>query len=175
MRILIIGFLALMSWSALSTYVYVCKIRGFCYEQSPLPVIFASPLEVLVSDSIPGPTSKEKTQIPENLVVYFEFDKSEFTCDSISKNYSKESNTFLQKNSLAKIQITGYTDATGSANYNKNLGYMRAQTMRMFFERKGIPPKKIILVSKGEIEPAEDNNTAAGRAKNRRTVITINN
>jgi outer membrane protein OmpA-like peptidoglycan-associated protein len=45
--------------------------------------------------------------------------------------------------------------------------------MQHYFERKGILSNKIIIESRGEKDPADDNNTSAGRANNRRTVITI--
>jgi flagellar motor protein MotB len=38
-----------------------------------------------------------------------------------------------------------------------------------------MPASKIIIESRGEKEPADDNNTDSGRAKNRRTVLTIKN
>ena len=175
MRILVIGFLALISWSTFSTYVYVCKIRGFCYEQSPLVINTASPVKTAVNDSIPGPLVLDKISVPENLVIYFAFDKSDYTNDSMADKYFTLSNSYLQKNPKSKLSITGHTDAIGSENYNQNLGYMRAQTMKLYFVRKGIPVNKIIMASRGEKEPAAANNSISGRAKNRRTVITINN
>ena len=41
MRILFIGFLAFIAWSALSTYIYVCKIKGLCDE----PVAIATQMQ----------------------------------------------------------------------------------------------------------------------------------
>jgi OOP family OmpA-OmpF porin len=73
------------------------------------------------------------------------------------------------------LSITGYTDAIGSNDYNQALGYRRAQRMLHYFESNGVPPPKITIESYGEKEPAADNNTIEGRAKNRRTVITIKN
>jgi OOP family OmpA-OmpF porin len=78
---------------------------------------------------------------------------------------------FLNKD--ATLNITGHTDAVGSEAYNQTLGYSRAQSVQEFFEGKGMPSSKIKIESKGEKEPAEDNNSVSGRAKNRRAVITI--
>ena len=186
MRILLIGLIALISWSSLSTYIYVCKIREFCNEPASALISSVSPLEAVVPDSIPDPIVLEKSitdppmaegpaqPIPENLVIYFAFDKSDFTDDSKTDKYFAESKVILEKNSGFKMSITGHTDAIGSVSYNQKLGYLRAQTMKLYFMRKGVSSKSIILESRGENEPAVENTSISGRAQNRRAVITIN-
>lgn len=79
----------------------------------------------------------------------------------------------MDQNLQSRLSITGYTDALGSDEYNLALGYRRAQSLQNYFERKGIPANKIIIDSKGEKQPADDNNTKEGRAKNRRSEITL--
>jgi OOP family OmpA-OmpF porin len=71
------------------------------------------------------------------------------------------------------LSITGHTDAIGSDEYNQALGYRRAKSVQHYFESKGIPANKIIIESKGEKEPADNNSSVTGRANNRRTIITI--
>jgi outer membrane protein OmpA-like peptidoglycan-associated protein len=169
MRILVIGFIAFAFWSALSTYIYVCKIKGLCYE----PIAMQS-AAISSNDTSAKPLVQEKVVIPDKLVVLFAFDKSEFISDSETDNYFNESSLFLAHDSLASLSITGHTDAIGTDVYNQALGYRRAQSMQQFFEKKGIPANKISIVSRGEKEPVADNNTKSGRANNRRAVITIN-
>jgi OOP family OmpA-OmpF porin len=81
----------------------------------------------------------------------------------------------MLRNSDAGLLITGHTDSKGSDEYNKALGYRRAQSVQLYFETKGFPPGKITIDSKGEKEPAEDNITDEGREKNRRTSVKIKN
>jgi OOP family OmpA-OmpF porin len=107
------------------------------------------------------------------MITYFAFDKSDFISNTETDKYFDESNAYLDQNSKAMLSITGYTDAIGTEIYNQALGYRRAQSMQHYFERKGILSNKIIIESRGEKDPADDNNTSAGRANNRRTVITI--
>jgi OOP family OmpA-OmpF porin len=45
--------------------------------------------------------------------------------------------------------------------------------MKQYFESKGMPENKIKIESRGEKDPADDNNTTDGRANNRRTIIAI--
>jgi len=173
MKILIIGFLVLFSWSALSTYIYVCKIKGLCNEQDTIETGVVNPDEIPAGDTLSKPLVSEQAVIPENLIIYFAFDKSEFASDAETDKYFDESDAYMDQNSQARLSITGHTDAIGYDGYNQALGYQRAQRVQHYFESKGMPANKIITESKGEKEPADANNTSAGRANNRRTVITI--
>jgi outer membrane protein OmpA-like peptidoglycan-associated protein len=173
MKILTIGFLVLFSWSALSTYFYVCNIKGLCNEQETIETGAVNPDDVIAGDTLLEPLVSEQAVIPENLIIYFAFDKSEFSSDAETDKYFDGSNAYLDQNSQARLSITGHTDAIGSDDYNQALGYQRAQSVQQYFESKGMPANKIISESKGEKEPADVNKTSAGRANNRRTVITI--
>jgi OOP family OmpA-OmpF porin len=174
MKILFIGFLAFISWSAMSDYIYVCKIRGLCSETKTIQVYDINPRDIKTDDTLKLPLAKVQAVKPGNIVFYFEFDKSEFNDKSGADKYFAESTKYLDENAKAKLSITGHTDAIGSLEYNQALGYRRAQSIQKFFESKGMPADKFILESKGEQQPVDNNNTDSGRAKNRRTEITIN-
>jgi len=174
MRILLIGFLAFFTWSAVSTYYYVCKIKHLCNGHETIMVDTISIKPAYVSDSVNIAGLKEMAEIPGILTVNFEFDKFDFTPDASTEDYYDRSKAYIDLNSDVNLIITGYTDAIGTEEYNLALGYRRAQTMQNYFERKGLPAAKITIESKGEKEPVDDNSTDKGRANNRRTVITIN-
>jgi len=174
MRILIIGFISFFIWSAVSTYYYVCKIKDFCIDHETIQVDTISTKPAFVSDSLTTPEFQKMAEIPGVLTVNFAFDRYDFTPDSSTDNYVDKSKAYIEQNSEVNLSITGYTDAIGSEKYNQALGYRRAQTMKNYFERKGMPAAKITIESKGEKEPVDDNSTDKGRANNRRTVITIN-
>jgi outer membrane protein OmpA-like peptidoglycan-associated protein len=173
MKILIIGFLVLFGWSALSTHFYVCNIKGLCNDQVTSPISKTTKIDVTTNDTLNKPVMVEQPLIPESKMIYFAFDKSEFNSETITEKYINESNKYLNQNLQARLSITGHTDATGSDEYNQALGYRRAQSVQHYFESNGIAANKIIIESKGEKEPADNNGTESGRAANRRTVITI--
>jgi outer membrane protein OmpA-like peptidoglycan-associated protein len=173
MKILIIGFLVFLGWSSLSTYVYVCKIKGLCYEAGPVAIGKLPGAEVFVADTSSKSLIQKKEVKPQDLLIYFGFDKSEFHFGSEANRYFEESMKYMFQNTEASLNITGHTDAIGSDEYNQALGYRRAKSVQKFFEDKGMPSAKIVVLSKGEKEPAEDNKTISGRAKNRRAVITV--
>jgi outer membrane protein OmpA-like peptidoglycan-associated protein len=156
MKTLIIGFIVFLGWTGLSSYIYVCKIKGLCSEHDSLPNTLA-----------------ERPAMPDKLLIYFAFDKSEFISDPDLTKFYDASITYMFHNTDAGLRIIGHTDAKGSDEYNQALGYRRAQSVQNYFESKGIPAEKITIESKGEKEPSEDNNSEEGRAKNRRVIVTI--
>lgn len=173
MKIFIIGFLAFSAWSALSTYIYVCKIKGLCDEPVALQISTVGQKDVIAGDTIRKPLMQEQVVIPNDLIIHFAFDKSDFISDAETDKYYDESNAYLNINSQARLNITGHTDAIGPDAYNQALGYRRAQSMQQYFESKGLPANRIIIESEGEKKPVDDNNTTSGRANNRRAAITI--
>ncbi len=169
MRILIIGLIVFVGWSALSTYIYVCKIKGLCIQPQTTLVEAVDPNSILITES----KMEEKTIIPKDMVIYFAFDKSDFNVGEEFRIYFENSNAYLQKHTQAKLNITGHTDAVGTIEYNQALGLRRANALRTHFENMGMPASWIEIDSKGKKEPAADNSSDQGRAKNRRTVVTI--
>ena len=162
-----------IAWSSLSTYIYVCKIQGLCDAPQTIELNAVTQEDVISEEPIPEPTVQVNVILPKDLVIYFAFDKSEFNPDSQTGNYIHESKAYLDQNLQARLSFTGHTDAIGSDAYNQALGYRRAQSVLHYFESKGMTAMNSVVESTGEKEPADDNNTAAGRANNRRTVVTI--
>jgi OmpA-OmpF porin, OOP family len=74
----------------------------------------------------------------------------------------------------SKIDAVGYTDNVGSNDKNLVLGQKRADFAKAYLVSNGIPAERIISTSKGATSPIGDETTAEGKAKNRRTVVTIN-
>jgi outer membrane protein OmpA-like peptidoglycan-associated protein len=174
MKILIIGFVALSAWSSFATYLYVCKIKGLCDGPIAMQITSTKVINDIAPEPAKKPLVQEKISAPKDLTTYFAFDKSDFNSNAVTDKFFDESNAYLNQNSQAMLSITGYTDAIGTDEYNLALGYRRAQSLQHYLENKGILENKILIVSKGEKEPADENNTSAGRANNRRTIITIN-
>jgi len=174
MKILTIGFLVFVSWASLSTYLYVCKIKGLCNEREAILISTVKVKDEYTADSLPN-TLAAKPVMPENLLIYFAFDKSAFQSDSEISRFHDALLTYMYHNSKAGLLITGHTDAKGSDEYNLALGYRRAESIKDYFKGKGIPDEKITIDSKGEKEPVENNSSDEGRAKNRRATVTIKN
>lgn len=76
----------------------------------------------------------------------------------------------------AKIYVSGHTDATGSADVNKQLSEKRADNVKQFLtEVAGIPADRIVAEGYGKERPVASNETVEGRALNRRIEVLILN
>jgi outer membrane protein OmpA-like peptidoglycan-associated protein len=72
------------------------------------------------------------------------------------------------------IVLAGHTDSTGTEKYNARLSLQRAKAVESYLtEKHGIPPARIIVKSYGESAPLATNETAEGRARNRRVELLV--
>jgi outer membrane protein OmpA-like peptidoglycan-associated protein len=72
------------------------------------------------------------------------------------------------------IEVAGHTDSVGSEDSNRQLSYYRATSVgRYLRETGGIDFDRVMEVGRGEGSPIADNNTAEGRALNRRVELTL--
>ncbi|GAC1589196.1 MAG: hypothetical protein NVS3B19_09120 [Ginsengibacter sp.] len=124
----------------------------------------------------------------EAFTVNLEFDPAKtFVLDNVEFDFGKanlrpESTPtldnlvdYLQRRSTEKIEIGGHTDNKGSDAKNLQLSLERAKTIVAYLVAKGIDPSRLTAKGYGAMEPIEDNNTEAGRQKNRRTEVKIIN
>lgn len=80
---------------------------------------------------------------------------------------------FLQAYPKREVQIDGYTDNVGSADYNQGLSERRADSVGDALTRMGIARDRILTKGRGESSPVADNNTAGGRQQNRRVEVIV--
>lgn len=71
------------------------------------------------------------------------------------------------------IHITGYTDSTGTFQYNFNLSQKRASAVGAFLQAQGIHKARIYTMGKGPENPIAPNDTPQGRQMNRRVELTL--
>jgi len=74
---------------------------------------------------------------------------------------------------VTTINIIGHTDSTGSDAVNDPLSLARADAVRDYLAARGVDPQRVRIEGRGEHEPVASNNTAAGRARNRRVEIFV--
>jgi OOP family OmpA-OmpF porin len=79
----------------------------------------------------------------------------------------------LNKNPLMKIQIQGHTDNIGSLEYNMGLSEKRARVVKRYLIDKGIDGARISTIGYGFTQNRASNNSASGRAQNRRAEIVL--
>ncbi|ASB50622.1 OmpA family protein [Alkalitalea saponilacus] len=80
---------------------------------------------------------------------------------------------FLADNKEVRIMIGGHTDNVGNAAYNQRLSENRARSVYNYIIEQGVDTSRLEYKGFGMDQPIADNETESGRAKNRRTEITI--
>ena len=80
---------------------------------------------------------------------------------------------FLKQYPQRKAQVEGYTDSTGSADYNLELSDRRANAVRSSLVGMGIGNDRITTHGYGQESPVASNDTADGRQLNRRVEIVL--
>lgn len=114
-------------------------------------------------------------KIRENpLVLYFDTGEAAISLTAEQRQKVADISRYLDKVNGASCLVVGHTDNTGDAANNVVLGQNRADFAKNYLMNNGIMGDKITATSKGQTEPIADNATEEGRAKNRRTVVTIN-
>lgn len=78
---------------------------------------------------------------------------------------------FASQHPDAKLELIGYTDTSGSVKLNQRLSLARAETVKKYLVKKGVPASQIAAKGEGPANPIADNKTKEGRAKNRRVEI----
>jgi outer membrane protein OmpA-like peptidoglycan-associated protein len=74
---------------------------------------------------------------------------------------------------MMKLKINGYTDNTGSDAYDKKISLNRANEVKTYLTNKGFSKDRFIVNGYGKANPKANNNTASGRAINRRVEMII--
>jgi len=106
--------------------------------------------------------------------VNFDFDKATLRPDA--EAILSEAVSILQKYPQLKVEVAGHTDAVGTDQYNQGLSERRAATVYSYLTNAGIDAGRLVGPNGfGESRPIDTNDTAEGRAKNRRTELNVQN
>jgi outer membrane protein OmpA-like peptidoglycan-associated protein len=79
----------------------------------------------------------------------------------------------VKRNQARTITIAGYTDSKGATEANMTLSQKRADAVKAYLQGQGAEVTQMSSVGRGESDPIASNDTAEGRAGNRRIEITM--
>jgi outer membrane protein OmpA-like peptidoglycan-associated protein len=71
------------------------------------------------------------------------------------------------------VELQGFTDNTGSEQYNIGLSQRRAESVQRYLVSKNLPLFRISIVGLGKDNPVADNKNRQGRAQNRRVEVRV--
>jgi OmpA-OmpF porin, OOP family len=101
--------------------------------------------------------------------VFFDTGKSTLKTESF-KELNELAEYMLLKKSL-KVEIAGHTDNVGNKDANQKLSEDRANSVKVYLVKKGIEAARIVAKGYGDTQPVSDNDSEAGKQKNRRTEV----
>ncbi|EJG0649754.1 OmpA family protein [Vibrio parahaemolyticus] len=127
-------------------------------------------VEPLAEDPVPAP---EPTYVTTTTAVSLSAG-SLFGFDSSTLNYNAELEALAEQLTQYPddaVRIVGHTDSAGSDSYNQRLSEQRAEAVADYLKRMGIAESRLKVEGKGESQPVASNDTAEGRAQNRRVQV----
>jgi outer membrane protein OmpA-like peptidoglycan-associated protein len=139
----------------------------------PPPVVVPPPPPPPVVEEAPGPPPPPPPA-PRTTTDEIYFDSGSARLTNIAKAIL-DGVALRMKNDLnSTAVISGYSDNVGSEQSNLDISRRRAAAAKEYLvTRHGIDPSRITTEGKGSAEPAYDNSTPEGRAKNRRALIVV--
>jgi len=119
----------------------------------------------------PNACAADVSKLIDGNVIQFETNSSDFLPDSeaVVRSLASKMNACPEISVLAE----GHTDSRGSDRYNLKLSNDRAHKIKQFLLAAGIKQSRVVAKGFGETKPIDTNQTPEGRAKNRRTLISI--
>ena len=120
----------------------------------------------------PPPPPPPPPPVKEKLVlrgVHFDFNKSNIRPGDAA--VLDEAAATLKANPNVTINVNGYCDAIGSVEYNLKLADRRSNSVVDYLVKAGIPESRLIPHGYGKTDFVATNDTAEGRAQNRRVEL----
>jgi outer membrane protein OmpA-like peptidoglycan-associated protein len=103
---------------------------------------------------------------------------SDFSFDSGSATIKPQMRPVLDQfaqglSANQRVTVVGHTDNVGGETLNNSLSLERAASVREYLRLRGVDPGRILVNGRGEAEPLASNDTAVGRAQNRRVEMFL--
>ena len=128
-----------------------------------------TPLGVLEQSFEPG--SQEDLIVNVGDRVFFAYNSAEL--DSDAQELLQDQVAWIKQND-ASVIIEGHCDERGTREYNLALGEKRAQAVKNYLTRMGVPSTRVTTISYGKERPAVIGSNDGAWSQNRRSVTTVN-
>jgi OOP family OmpA-OmpF porin len=135
------------------------------------PAPAPAPMPAVAPTPAPGPAQPAVAPTTKKVfLVFFDFDKATLTPDGMRVVDEAAAAT---KNGTSRIELTGYTDLSGSPKYNLALSKKRAEAVQAYLQKKGLPANQIGVSWRGKENPRVPTADGVRELQNRRVEIIV--
>jgi len=121
------------------------------------------------------PAVAEETTTRLNAIAkQIQFETNSNALKASSKTILDEVVSIMAQYPSYRLTISGHTDSVGDAGYNQTLSQRRAAAVQAYLASKGVSTSRMSSTGFGETSPIATNDTATGRAQNRRVELRLN-
>jgi hypothetical protein len=110
-------------------------------------------------------------QAPGVFTVYFGL--GEAALDTAGHQTVADAAASYMQTGAARVEVTGYADRSGSADFNQALSARRAEAVRVALVQRGVPDSSVSVDAEGEGNPAVMTADGQREARNRRVEIAV--
>jgi OmpA-OmpF porin, OOP family len=133
-----------------------------------LTMMFGAPPPAAPPPAPPAPPPPPTHQV---YLVFFDWDKYNITPEGMQ--ILEAAAAHYKAGGAVQIQVTGYTDLTGSAGYNQRLSERRANAVATALEHLGIPRNEMVVAGRGMNDPRVPTPLGVREPQNRRVEIVF--
>ncbi|MGH7044896.1 MAG: OmpA family protein [Stellaceae bacterium] len=119
----------------------------------------------------PAPPAPPPPPVHQVYLVFFDWDKFNITSEGMQ--ILQAAADHWKAGGAVQIQVTGYTDLSGSAGYNQRLSERRANAVAVALERLGVPRNEMIVSGRGMNDPRVPTPLGVREPQNRRVEIVF--
>jgi OOP family OmpA-OmpF porin len=165
LRLVVVSLMVLLAAGCASNGRPACYMAGanMTCDQPPPPPPAPAPAPVAPA---PPPDNCGRIVLRG---VNFEFDK--YNIDAASAGVLDVAAEQLQSCPNVNVSVQGHTDSIGTEAYNQGLSERRAGAVKDHLVARGVSASRLTAVGFGESNPIASNDTAEGRALNRRVEL----
>ena len=136
---------------------------------------FPEPMRMKMFELMPDqgqPPAPAVAGAPETYLVFFDWDKSNLTPEAMAIVRTAAENA--KRTGARNVEVTGYTDTSGSPAYNLGLSNRRANAVKAELVKQGVSAGSVTTVGKGETDLLVPTPDGVREPQNRRAKIVIN-
>lgn len=116
---------------------------------------------------------KQSLGLPSLDNLLFHYDEGKYRLNDLQRQHLNQVAEVFQKNGDYHLTVVGHADAKGGKHRNQLLSIDRVDAVLRYLQNLGVDPSRISYVAYGETKPLASNQTARGRAQNRRVELNF--